>query len=418
MHDKRIRILFFAEGATLAHVARPFVVANALNPAQFDIRFARPGSYAWLTADAQFRTLPLHSQDPATFARRLDRGLPLYDLETLEQYVSDDLALIDAERPDAIVGDFRLSLAVSARLRGVPYATICDAYWSPERPLTPPLPVLAFTRFTPIPLASAIFRTVAPLAFNLHARPMERLRARHGLPPLGHDLRLCYTDADLRLFANFHELYPEVTPGPHADFIGPIAWSPKYTGDPIPFLDESEKPIYVTMGSSGDPGVLSALLPALEALDLPVLLATAGKPLPVQPRSPRIRVFEYLPGETVCRHARLVICNGGSPTTNQALTSGVPVLGIARNMDQFLNMQAIERFGAGITVRTDRASPPLLGTALHQLLGASLFVNRAHALACTPSTFPFPDAIARLLTAGATVSENFTNSPNALAPRR
>jgi UDP:flavonoid glycosyltransferase YjiC (YdhE family) len=50
----------------------------------------------------------------------------------------------------------------------------------------------------------------------------------------------------------------------------------------------------------------------------------------------------------------LVICNGGSPTSQQALAAGVPVIGIASNLDQFLNMQAIEAAGAGVLSRADR----------------------------------------------------------------
>lgn len=382
MSTNRIKVLFFAEGATLAHVARPYVIANTLNPAQFEVSFARPETFAWLTADARFRTLSLWSQDSATFTRRLDHGQPLYDLDTLERYVADDLALIDAERPDVVVGDFRLSLAVSARLRRIPYATICDAYWSPDRPFEAPLPVLAFTRFTPIPLASAIFSAIAPLAFRLHAHPIERLRARNGLPSLGHDLRRCYTDADLRLYANFPQLFPEVPVGPDAAFIGPIAWSPAAPAEAIPFLDGKVRPIYVTMGSSGDPHVLSALLPVLEDLELPVLVATAGKSAPRSLRSDSIRIFDYLPGDLICQHARLVVCNGGSPTTNQALAYGVPVLGIARNMDQFLNMQAIERFGAGLTLRADRADRAKLRAALAASLVTPRFSQHASTLAC------------------------------------
>lgn len=395
MSTTRIKVLFFAEGATLAHVARPYVLADALDAAQFEISFARPESFAWLTADAKFRTLPLWSQDSATFTRRLDRGQPLYDLDTLERYVADDIALIDANKPDLVVGDFRLSLAVSARLRGIPYATICDAYWSPDRPFEAPLPALAFTRFTPIPLASAIFRTIAPLAFRLHSRPIERLRARHGLPSLGHDLRRCYTDADLHLYANFPQLFPEVPVGPDAAFIGPVAWSPAAPAEPIPFLDGKTRPIYVTMGSSGDPRVLTALLPVLDELDLPVLVATAGKPLPAPPRSKRIRIFDYLPGGLVCQHARLVICNGGSPTTNQALTCGVPVLGIARNMDQFLNMSAIARFGAGVILRADRATSDSLRSALAALMQDNAFATRASRLAAPTAHAERPkDALA------------------------
>jgi UDP:flavonoid glycosyltransferase YjiC (YdhE family) len=380
MSGTRRKVLFFAEGATLAHVGRPFVLAESLDPNEFELAFARPPAYAWLTAKARFRLLDLSCQDGATFARRLEQGRPLYDLGTLERYVADDLALIDAERPDVIVGDFRLSLSVSARLRRVPYITLCDAYWSPEQPLVPTLPVLGFTRFTPLPLAERIFRAVSGPAMRLHTLPIERLRRKHGLPSLGFDLRRCYTDADLRLFANFAALFPDIAPSNTAGFIGPIAWSPEATPE-TDFLKTQDGFVYVTMGSSGDPLVLRTLIPILEQTGAPIVVASAGKPLPPGLNSSRTRVFDYLPGDLACRHAKLVVCNGGSPTTNQALANGVPVLGIARNMDQFLNMRAIERFGAGVLVRADRAGTRQLAEASQALLKDGRFAERAGTLA-------------------------------------
>lgn len=379
MPQGKTRVLFFAEGATLAHVGRPLVLARSLDPERFDITFARAAGYAWITAGAGFAVADLACQDGATFASRLERGAPLYDLPTLARYVEDDLALIDTHKPDVVVGDFRLSLSVSARLRGVPYATICDAYWSPERLLRPVLPVLAFTRHVPLPLAEGMFRLTSPLALRLHARPMERLRARHGLPSLGHDLRRCYTDADLRLFANFPALFPDVKPGPQADFIGPIAWSPPDRDD-LEFGPGDGPLVYVTMGSSGDPRVLAALIPVLERHGARVVVASAGKPLPAGSASGRTRVFDFLPGDQICRQARLVVCNGGSPTTNQALRHGVPVLGIAGNMDQFLNMREIERFGAGLLMRADRATARALAQAVERLLRDRSFRGRANLL--------------------------------------
>lgn len=374
------KVLFFAEGATLAHVARPLLLARATDRRRFDVILARPKAFQWLTADAPFRLADLSCQDGSVFAHRLEHGLPLYDYPTLMRYVEDDLSLIDAEKPDVIVGDFRLSLSVSARLRSIPYITICDAYWSPEQALDPPLPVLSFTRFTPIPLAKLAFRCVSGLAFRLHATPLERLRAHHGLPSLGHDLRRCYTDADLRLFANFPALFPDVKTGPDAAFIGPIAWSPENIPE-LDFPDEDTPLVYVTMGSSGDPRLLEKIIPLLEQAGSQVMAACAGKPLALGPTSPRIRIFDYLPGDTVCRHAKLVVCNGGSPTTNQALANGVPVLGIAQNMDQFLNMRAIEAFGAGLLVRADRASEACLRNASRMLMADPRFTERAGCLA-------------------------------------
>lgn len=375
----KLKVLFFAEGATLAHIARPLMLAKGLDESKFDVTLCRPAEFSKLTAGLPFQVLDLECQNARIFAQKLAHGSPLYDFPTLCRYADADLELIDQVEPDVIVGDFRLSLSVSARLRAIPYIAICDAYWGPERPLNPPLPALAFTRYIPISIAKFIFRRVAPLAFRLHAMPLERLRNKFGLPSLGYDLRRCYTDSDLRLFANMPALFPDVSTHEKADFIGPITWSPDFEGK-LDFLSGNGPLTYITLGSSGNPEVIARIVPILEQLGSRIVIATAGKALTLAAKKPSTHVFEFLPGSLVCQHASLVVCNGGSPTTNQALTSGVPVLGIAENMDQFLNMEAIVAFGAGLMIRADRATPSALRRAIESLMADPKFALRAKAV--------------------------------------
>ncbi len=376
----KLKVLFFAEGATLAHVARPLVLAKELDASLFDVTLYRPETFSKLTVGLPFPVLSLECQDSKIFAKKLAQGSPLYDFPTLCRYVEQDRFLIDQIKPDVIVGDFRLSLSVSARLKSIPYIAICDAYWSPERELNPPLPVLSLTHYIPIPFAELIFRKIAPFAFKLHALPLERLRKKFGLPSLGHDLRRCYTDADLRLFANFPALYPEVTPHEEAAFIGPIAWSPDSNRN-LDFLAGKGPLTYITMGSSGNPKVIECIVPILERLGSRIVITTAGKPLTLKSISSCTQVFDFLPGSEVCQHADLVICNGGSPTTNQALTNGIPVLGIAENMDQFLNMEAIVAYGAGLMIRADRTATEDLRQAIESLIKNHKFAICAKQLA-------------------------------------
>lgn len=383
MAVKKLKVLFFGEGATLAHVARPLMLAEGLDANQFEVVLCRPPGYASLTTGLPFPVLDLACQDASIFADHLEHGRPLYDFATLSRYVETDLGLIDQEAPDIIVGDFRLSLAVSARLRSTPYITICDAYWSPERALSPRLPVFGFTRFIPIPLMDFLFRQISPMAFKLHARPIERLRAKFGLPSLGHDLRCCYTDADLRLFANFPALFPEIRPHLGADFLGPISWSPPPSAEQTALNNDERPLVYVTMGSSGSARVTEAIIPVLEKKGVRIIVSTAGKPLKIAPKKSSTQVFSFFPGAVACKQADLIICNGGSPTTNQALINGKPVLGICQNMDQLLNMEAIESYGAGIQLRSDRTNPSRIDAALSTLLGDPKYSFHARQLANT-----------------------------------
>ena len=108
---------------------------------------------------------------------------------------------------------------------------------------------------------------------------------------------------------------------------------------------------------------------ALADEDVTVAASTAGATNP--PARPRNAVLErYLPGDAMSERARLVVCNGGSLSVQQALMAGTPVLALATNMDQFLNMAPVAACGAGIVLRTDRLSPETVRRAAQALLAS------------------------------------------------
>ena len=321
--------------------------------------------------------------DSGHFLAALAQGRPLYDEATLARYVRDDLALLDEVKPDLVIGDFRLSLSISARLRRTPYLSISNCYWSPYwRPPRYVVPnIRALTGALPLPVADALFRLARPIAFSLHCRPLNRVRRSHGLPSLGSDLRRIYTDADHVLYADVPELFPGVELPAHHQFIGPILWSPPVSlpdwWDTVP----RDRPIvYLTLGSSGQAELLPAIVRSLSALDVSVIAATAGGKLPDAIPS-NTYMAQYLPGAQAASRARLVICNGGSPTSQQALAAGVPVIGIASNLDQFLNMDAIVRAGAGDLIRADRFSGPDLTAIVTRILGGTEHIAAAQTIA-------------------------------------
>ena len=365
---ERKKILFVAEAVTLAHLARPLALLRTLDRERYLPHFAcAPRHHAFLSgSDAE--QWVIHSISSQQFLAALAAGKPVYDEATLAAYVEEDLRVLDLVRPDVVVGDFRLSLSVSARKMRVPYVALSNAYWSPYvRPhyVVPSLPMSALL---PIPLANALFLALRPLAFALHTGPLNRLRHRYGLPALGYDLRRVYTDGDRTLYADVPELFPpHAMPESHS-FLGALLWSPPV--DVPPWWDSwpGERPlVYVTLGSSGQAGLLSPVLAALAELPLTVIAATAGHLEPANVPA-NAHVARYLPGEAAARRASLVICNGGSPTSQQALCAGVPVLGIAANLDQFLNMGGIVRAGAGKLLRADRFSPAAVRDAVRGML--------------------------------------------------
>ena len=88
------RILFFAEAVTLAHAARPIVLANSLEGLGHEPVMACDDRYSRFLVNQTWQTLPLHSISSQRFLRSLAWGTPVYDLPTLRRYVADDIDLI------------------------------------------------------------------------------------------------------------------------------------------------------------------------------------------------------------------------------------------------------------------------------------------------------------------------------------
>ena len=394
----RIRVLLVAEAVTLAHVARPVALGMALDPGRYDISLACDPRYSHFISNPQWTYRPLHSISSQQFLQALATGSPVYNAKTLRSYVKDDISLIEALKPDLIVGDFRLSLSVSARLAGIPYMTISNGYWSPYSARRDfPLPVLPMTKFMPIPMARFLFALSCRPAFAYHAMPLNRVRREYGLPSLGTDLRRVYTDADYTLYADVPELFPTADLPPTHHYLGPVLWSPPVP-DPAWWdkLPQDRPIVYVTLGSSGMVERLSDVLEALSNLPVSVMVATAGAEL--QKRYPaNVFVADYLPGMEAAARADLVICNGGSPTSQQALAASVPVLGVACNMDQFLNMEAIARFGAGAVLRADRVTVDKISAMVTRMLGSSEYTRAAIKLGGILAQYPAPDRFAALV---------------------
>ncbi len=365
----RRRILFLAEAVTLAHLARPRALAGALEPGRYELHLAAAPRWPVVDREVFEGVHPLASIPPERFQGALARGVPAYDLPTLEAYLREDLALLERLRPDLVVGDFRLSLCVSAPLAGVPCATLANLYWSPRARRPFPVPELPLTRALGPSLGGWLFRLARPAAFALHAAPLERLRRRHGLPRLG-GLLEAYTWGDHTLYADWPGLLAHAPLGPTERCLGPVQWAPSV---PLPpgweaWLEAEEPPlVYLNLGSSGAGRLLPLLLAALGGLPCRVAAATAGRPLPPH-LPPNARVAEYLPGERLAARAALVVCNGGSPAAYQALAAGTPVLALPSNLDQHLMAQALEALGCARVLRPEGLGAEAFARAVEALL--------------------------------------------------
>lgn len=401
----RRRVLFVAEALTLAHAVRLVTLAESLDPSRWDVHLATDPRYGAIIGTLPFPVHLVQSMPSEQFVRAISRGTPIFSESTLAGYVEDDLRLIGQLEPDAVIGDFRISLGVSARVAAIPFVNVTNAYWSPYAKIRHVVPEIEPVRWFGATLGQPLFDVLRPLGHALHTLPVNRVRRRYGLSPLASDFRAALTDGDVVCYADIPEVVPVTSAIPENHrFIGPVPWSPRV---PLPewwddvVVRAAERPaVYVSLGSSGPPETLQLVLDALESLPVIVIAATAGHARKL--RSPgNAFLADYLPGDTVSKLARAVVCNGGSPACYQALAAGKPVVGLATNMDQFLNMAAVEDAGCGRLLRSASCTAESAREAVREAMEDSFLQARAieimKRIAQYPAARMFADSLASLI---------------------
>jgi UDP:flavonoid glycosyltransferase YjiC (YdhE family) len=378
---QRARILFVAENATMAQVVRLVVLATGLDPARYEVHFACASFDPLVFSGTSFARHEIFSIPRAAVEQASSGGKPIYDEAVLSRYVREEGALFAKVQPNVVVGDFRLSLSTSASLARIPFATLINAYWSPYAVRDAfPVPDHPMVKLVGETVAAKFFPRVMPKVLAEFAAPVDAIRRRHGLAPIGSLLDVL-THADRTLFPDTPLLVPTTgAPATHV-YLGPVNWSP---GVPLPAwwndVPDTRPVIYVTLGSSGKQDCLPIVLRALSKVDASVLLSTAGRDAP-QALPHNVRAAPYLPGDLAAARAALVISNGGSTTGYQALAKGVPVIGIASNLDQFLSMTAIAATGAGTLLRAGSLKEASVHDAIEKMLSETRFSRAAHTIA-------------------------------------
>jgi UDP:flavonoid glycosyltransferase YjiC (YdhE family) len=355
------------------------VLASALNRSRYDIFLATGKRYRRLVADTGCRFYTIPSLPPEIFLERLARGKPIYTEDELKAFVIADLELLEEISPDLVVGDFRVSLGISAELAEVPYASLTNAHWSPYSTLSFPVPEHPLVDAFGVGLVRVFLRVLKPIIFKYHATAFNSLRKAYGLAPL-RDLRDVYTHGDWTLYVDLPELAPTSNIPDHHLYLGPVLWSPN-----IPLPDwwnqiPDDRPIlYMTLGSSGSIKFIGTILDALGRMPVTVLVASAGR---YDSGEVPHNIFsaEYLPGLEAARRSSIVICSGGTATTYQALCCGTPVLGIPANADQYLSMEAITKQKAGLLIRSGQITGKNIRKGIERMLEDSTYKQNASGL--------------------------------------
>jgi UDP:flavonoid glycosyltransferase YjiC (YdhE family) len=364
----RKRILFLAEGSTMAHFVRPFVLADSLDTGQYDIFFYTPRGFSPYLRHKPFIAGELKTMGGEQFLANIGKGSPAFPADVIREYVKCDCELIRSIGPDLVIGDMRPSLQISARLEGVCCAVIINAYWSPYAKRRSIIPSIPLTRIVPPRFLGPLYRMTEPLAFAVHVGPTNRVRKEFGIPPLPPDLRLMYTEADHVLYPDVPEFVPTSNLPKNHHYVGICQWNP-----PVPepdwwrrMRDDPKPKALIALGSSGALRALPAIVGALSRLSVSGVLATSGRGIPATAAG--MYVGDLLPLTETAARCDIAVSHGGSTGVYPSLAAGTPVLGIPCNADQQLSAAILVESGAGLGVRVEEASEKRLMVAIERLL--------------------------------------------------
>ena len=145
------------------------------------------------------------------------------------------------------------------------------------------------------------------------------------------------------------------------------------------FLEAGEPPIIFTLGSSAvhDPQeFFEQSARAAKILGRRAVLLIGENP-PPEGLSKEIMAVPYAPFSELFPRGSVVVHQGGSGTTAQALYAGKPALIMPRGFDQPDNAARVQRIGAGLTIAMNRYEAATVARVLNSLLADGRYSERA-----------------------------------------
>ncbi len=188
----------------------------------------------------------------------------------------------------------------------------------------------------------------------LMTRPLDQIRKRVGLPPMG---LTGITSPTLNLIP----LSPQISPPnplwePRHRLTGywfapaPAAWTPP--ADLAAFLEAGEPPVVISLGAmalSGEDALESAqiVLEAVKQAEVRAVIQGWDEALKQLPLSSNVFHAGSIPHDWLLPHASGLVHHGGFGTTASGFRAGIPMLVIPHIIDQFIWGGKVAHFGVG-----------------------------------------------------------------------
>lgn len=334
------KILFFPAEIGLAHIARSLAVAEACQRRGHDVVVALPKRKISSLPAIKFRIIEVEPMvDQESMAVIEDHFQPGF----LERLTQSDRTIIETEKPDVVVFDFRFSALLAAILTETPVVSIANSTSVMVPHLWPP-----FTSIQPFRFFSQLF------IWLINRRVQQKLITEFGRAirsfsqefDMAHILQTVFTIVPEHL-----SYMPTKKPAEHLHYVQSLEWSGFAHKSPswLSSLQKDCPTVYLSFGGTGfSPTKLLALTTALLTSDFQVVVSTGSVADPeIFPEHPRLFVEKYLDAGKILPHVDLVLCHGGYGTLSQAAQFAKPVVSVPFNPDQMIHGLRFQELGLG-----------------------------------------------------------------------
>ncbi len=345
LHNTRKNILLIPSAIGLSHLTRLVLIALELKQQNAEVAFAFKDGNEILRRYG-FKVFPVSDVVITDFSSNVFAS---YTQPFIEQCVKEELKVIEAFKPDVIVGDFRLTAAISSKVSGIPYISVVNAYMTDY---FNPVDVMISKEKHPwkYRISSTAGKAIQAIQKRALVTPFRAVAKKYRI----HDLVSLYDflTGDLTLIADLPQFCPLENLPSNFHYIGPLIWEglngtvPEY----LEHIDSSKKLIYATTGNTGKETFIQLVVDAFkEDKSYEVVLTTGAYIDPEKaPKASNIHVEKFIPGSKVMKKCHAVIHCGGNGTTYQAISQGLPSVVIPFNNDQKINAWLIKKNKLGI----------------------------------------------------------------------
>ncbi|KAL0860422.1 hypothetical protein ABMA27_009814 [Loxostege sticticalis] len=179
------------------------------------------------------------------------------------------------------------------------------------------------------------------------------------------------------LFLNIHSIWERNRPvPPNVIFMGGVHQKPEkeVSKELKAYLDSSQNGvIYISFGTNIDPSLLpqekiQAIINAVAKSPYDVIWKWNQDEMPG--RTPNIKISKWWPQSDLLRHpkVKIFITQGGLQSTDEAITAGVPLIGLPMFGDQWFNVEQYVYHKIGIQIDMETITEEKLSNAIQTIL--------------------------------------------------